>query len=388
MEANIQKLFEIYLSGQISKAELQQLLDRFDTRDMDEDLMYHIRRVLESESGRIDQDIELIGREVKKRLDAGLKPPIKSRPIWQYLAAAAAILLAISIATIYFFNLGNTSIQPTINITQQQIKPGSDKAILVLSDGRSVSLTDSSSAAIIDIGGKTIAQVKDGTINYLLADQAANAKENAFNTVLVPQGGQYKITLPDGSKAWLNAGSSLRYSVNFGSASRILELTGEGYFEVVKNKKLPFTVKSGSLEVTALGTQFNVNTYSNEPYGAATLVEGSLKVSDIRSQKTVLLTPGEQAYQSTGGLKMRLVNTFELTAWKDGLFVINKASLEAVMRQIERWYDVEVDVKLPAGAGTFTGELPKNISIAELLQSLETVTGIKLKLEGRRITNR
>lgn len=388
MEANIQKLFEKYLSGKISKAELQQLLDHFDTEEKDEHLRNQIQQVLESESENIEQDVELIGLEVKERLAARLNPQIKTRPIWKYLAAAAAVLLAISIATIYFFKFNKTQQNPPLNIAQEQILPGTDKAILVLSDGRRLSLSDSASSSIADIGGTTIAQVKDGVISYLLGNKTESISSNAYNTILVPKGGQYKIVLPDGSKAWLNSGSSLRYAVNFGTVSRMLELTGEGYFEVVKNKKLPFTVKSASLEVTALGTQFNVNTYSNEPYGAATLVEGSLRVSDTGSQKTVLLTPGQQAYLSKGGLNTRRVNTFELTAWKDGLFVISKAGLDAVMRQVERWYNVTAEVKLPNTSSTISGEFPRNITLVEFLQSLEVATGMKFKTEGRRIVTR
>ncbi|WP_142685757.1 FecR family protein [Chitinophaga polysaccharea] len=390
MKANtdIFTLFNKYLNGPISKSELQVLLDYFGKEEADETLMAEIRSVLESDYEAKQDDIAQIGKEVKMRLDERLRPNETGKQIWIYLAAAAAILLAISIAAIYVFELGKIPQNDTIQTARQDIHPGTDKAVLVLSDGRRVSLTDSSNSIITNSSGENIAQVIDGTLSYISSNRNINTGESAYNTILVPRGGQYKVILPDGSKAWLNSGSSLRYPVSFGTQSRIMELTGEGYFDVVKNKKLPFTVKSSTLEVTALGTQFNVNTYSNEPYGAATLVEGSLRVSDTKSQKTVLITPGEQAFSAAGNLKVRKVNIYELTAWKDGLFVISKAGLDEVMRQVERWYNVTVEVKLPKSANTFSGEFPRNIALADFLQSLERATGIKFKIEGRRIVGR
>ncbi|RKE52394.1 FecR family protein [Sphingobacterium detergens] len=387
MKANayIRSLFEKFISDKISESELQQLLDHFGAKENDESIMEQIRHVLESEYQPVDNNITQIGEEVKLKLDAQLRP--KEKRIWLYLAAAA-ILLAISIAAIYVFDLGKIPQNDTIQTVQQQIQPGTDKAVLILSDGRRVSLTDSTNSLIKNSSGENIAQVIDGTLSYVSGNRNIKTDVSAYNTILVPKGGQYKVILPDGSKAWLNSGSSLRYPVSFGTQTRIMELSGEGYFDVVKNKKLPFTVKSSTLEVTALGTQFNVITYSNEPYGAATLVEGSLRVSDTKSQKTVLITPGEQAFSTAGNLKVRKVNTYELTAWKDGLFVISKAGLDEVMRQVERWYNVTIEVKLPETANTFSGEFPRNIALADFLQSLERATGIKFKIEGRRIVGR
>lgn len=389
MEANtdILKLFNKYLNGPVSEPELQQLLDFFGSKQADESLKDRIRLVLESQQQIEDVEIERIGEEVKLRLAKQLKPKENGRSLWIYLAAAAAILLAVSIATIYFFDLGKIPQTPAVQFTSEKIQPGSDKAILVLSDGRQLSLSDSSNTVVADGVAGNVAEVKNGMINYLLGNNEGVTNENVYNKILVPKGGQYKVVLPDGSKAWLNAGSSLRYALNFGKASRILELTGEGYFEVVKNKKLPFTVKSSSLEVTALGTQFNVNTYTNEPYGAATLVEGSLRVTESKSQKTVILTPGQQAI-TVNGLLVRQVNSYDLTAWKDGLFVISKAGLDDVMRQVERWYNVTAEVKLPNTANTFSGEFPRDIPLTDLLLSLEAATGIKIKVEGRRIVTR
>lgn len=383
----IHTLFEKYLVGSITGSELQLLLDHFDAEEVDDRILQAIRKELASETVTTQDDYDLAS-SVKLQLDRQLRSGKKVKTMWWYLAAAVAIVIAIAIATVYYLQLSDKVTNPEIKTAQQIILPGSDKAILILSDGRKIELSESTNETIEEIGGNATLQVKEGAIKYQTAGSNTTAAQNAYHTIAIPQGGQFKVILPDGSIARLNAGSSLRYPVSFGTSSRKLELIGEGYFEVVKNKKLPFTVKSGDLEVTALGTQFNVNTYSNEPYGAATLVEGSLRVSDTKLQKSVVISPGQQAYSMAGQLKVRAVNSAELTAWKDGLFVISKAGLDEVMRQVERWYNVTVDVKLPKSASTFSGEFPRNIELSEFLKSLETATGVKLKIEGRRIVGR
>lgn len=380
-------LFEKYLTGSITESELQLLLDHFDAEEVDDRIVQTIRKELASETVATQDDYELASN-VKLQLDKQLRPGDRAKTMWWYLATAAAILIAIAIATVYYLQFSDKATNPEIKTAQQTILPGSDKAILILSDGRKIELSESTNETIEEIGGNATLQVKEGAIKYQTAGSNTTASQNAYHTIAIPQGGQFKVILPDGSIARLNAGSSLRYPVSFGSSSRNLELIGEGYFEVVKNKELPFTVNSGNLEVTALGTQFNVNTYSNEPYGAATLVEGSLRVINTKSHRTVIIKPGQQAYDAAGELKVRQVNSEAFTSWKDGLFVINRASLDEVLRQVERWYDVRVEGTIPQTTGTVSGEFPRDIALADLLLSLERTTGVKIKIDGRRITVR
>ncbi|WP_333887369.1 FecR family protein [Sphingobacterium siyangense] len=386
-KSELYNLFEKYLAAAITPTELQLLLDHFGAEKIDEHILAVIKKEMQQESENTADDYALVS-EVKMQLDSKLYTPRKVKTFWRYVAVAAAIIIAIAIATLYYFQQNNQPSDTEHKTAQQTILPGSDKAILILSDGRKIELSQNSNETIVDNGGNASLLIKEGQVQYQVASNNKEANENAFNTISVPMGGQFKVVLPDGSIARLNAGSSLRYPVSFGITSRKMDLIGEGYFEAVKNKELPFTVSSANLEVTALGTQFNVNTYSNEPQAAATLAEGSLRVTNTKSQKTVIIKPGQQVYDAAGELKVRQVNIEAYTAWKDGLFVINKATLAEVLRQVERWYDVRVEGAIPNTKSTVSGEFPRDIALVDLLNSLESTTGIKTKIEGRRIVIR
>lgn len=378
----IQYLFEKYLKGTITGQELGTLLDLYNAETVDEDLMAKIRSTLSEENVPNNDQVKEITGNVKEILSIQLRPRPKANVLWIYLSTAAAILLALGIAVFYFFDQQQKSVAPTTTAQQVEIHPGSDKAELILSDGSQVSLFDRGSLQNSKDG---IASLKDGTLTYRQQTREAALQNVGFNTVRVPMGGQFKVVLADGSKVWLNAGSSVKYPVSFGITSRQIELTGEAYFQVAKNKKLPFTVKSTDMEVTALGTEFNFNTYSNEPFGAATLLEGSLRILNNRSQKTVIIKPGEQAIVNGDELRVLQVNGDDYAAWKDGLFVVNKANLNLFLRQVARWYNVEIDISKDREIGTVSGEFPRDIPIGDLIKSLRTTTGVKLKIEGRRI---
>jgi len=378
----IQYLFEKYLKGTITGQELGYLLDVFNAEKVDDQLMAKIRSTLSEENVPNNDQVEEITGNVKEILSIQLRPRPKTNVLWIYLSTAAAILLALGIAVFYFFDQQQKSVAPTTIAQQVEIHPGTDKAELILSDGSQVSLFDKGSLQNSKDG---IASLKDGTLTYGQQTREAALQKDGFNTVRVPMGGQFKVVLADGSKVWLNAGSSIKYPVSFGITSRQIELTGEAYFQVAKSKKLPFTVKSTDMEVTALGTEFNFNTYSNEPFGAATLLEGSLRILNNRSQKTVIIKPGQQAIVARDELRVLQVNGDDYTAWKDGLFVVNKANLNLFLRQVARWYNVEIDISKDREIGTVSGEFPRDIPIGDLIKSLRTTTGVKLKIEGRRI---
>ncbi|MDR2272024.1 MAG: FecR domain-containing protein [Sphingobacterium sp.] len=386
-DQHIRDLYERYLSNQIDEIALQELFDCFDNEDDKQRLMRLISHTMASEP-REEQDEKMaeLVHHVKHQLRQKLQPDQKRKNSWSIYAAAAITLLAIG-ASLFLFKERNS---PMITITPKEaiadIQPGSNKAILTLSDGKKIELSDKD-LSVYAQSGVEIKQQKDGSIIYQLSN-TSGASTTDMNSIEVPKGGQYKIILPDGTKVWLNSASTLRYPAAFGSVSRTMEMTGEAFFAIAPNKNFPFKVVASGQEVTALGTSFNINAYANEPAITTTLLEGKLKVEDKKANNMVIIHPGQQTRSRGGKLTVDNVNAADVMAWKDGLFVNNNASLEAVMRQIERWYDVTVDVKLPAGAGTFSGELPKNTPLTELLQSLEVATGIKLKLEGRRVTNR
>lgn len=267
--------------------------------------------------------------------------------------------------------------------------PGGNKAILTLADGRQVNLDESANGAVADQGNVQVSKVSGGQLAYsALAERPAVA---VYNTLTTPRAGQFAVTLPDGTKVWLNNASSLRYPVYFVGNTREVELTGEAYFEVAKHSDRPFLVKirnssagedGGTVEV--LGTSFNVMAYSDEEATRTTLVDGSVKF--VRQGDSRQLRPGEQSVvRSAGAIKvLPHVNVEEITAWKNGYFHFDNTSLEETMRQLARWYDVEVEYKGSFGAQLFGGKIQRNLDLPEVLKGLER-EGVHFKMEGRRL---
>ncbi len=221
------------------------------------------------------------------------------------------------------------------------------------------------------------AKVVDGALVY-------EGKGNAvvYNTMSTPKGRQFQLTLPDGTKVWLNAASTIRYPTAFSGAERKVDITGEAYFEVTKGVT-PFVVNADNrAEITVLGTHFNVNSYSNEERLATTLLEGSVRVSKGNTSRQI--RPGEQALVTESVQVVSGVNTAQVVAWKDGLFDFDGASLEQVMRQLERWYDIEVVYKGKVPNITFWGGITKDVALADLLTGLKR-SEVNFKIEGRQL---
>jgi ferric-dicitrate binding protein FerR (iron transport regulator) len=206
-----------------------------------------------------------------------------------------------------------------------------------------------------------------------------------FNTIATPRGGQYQITLPDGTKVWLNAESSLRFPTAFTEKQRTVELTGEAYFDVAPNKDQPFLVKAGATETRVLGTEFNVMAYADEGPVKTTLLEGSVQMG--LGEVSALLRPGQQGqYDSEKGrVATRTVNTRQVTAWKDGYYYFDRTPVESIMRQISRWYDVQVVYQGQAPRDEIVGKIPRTADVSEVLHIMELI-GIRFRIEGRTIT--
>lgn len=297
------------------------------------------------------------------------------RTAWFRYAAAVILLLGIGWGA-YLLNTekssdrqAKTTVEPTI---QPEIMPGSDKAILTLSNGKRVVLNQAGSEIITD--GELTINNENGELTYGKSDIVV------YNTMSTPNGAQYKLVLPDGSRVWLNASSSITYPTAFSGNARAVSITGEAYFEVSKDKNKPFHVKVNDVEVEVLGTHFNINSYSDEAAIKTTLLEGTVKVN------TVILKPGEQAQFSSD--KIRIVNEVDLEevmAWKNGKFLFSeKTDIETIMRQISRWYDVEIEYR---GKVTqhFWGSISRSANALQVLKLLETTGGVKFKIEGRKV---
>ena len=310
---------------------------------------------------------------------------MKTNRRWWY--AAAAVLLLGGFLT-YRFAFQEPNKSPIVNKTipeKNDVAPGGNKAVLTLADGSTIILDNASNGNLAEQGNTKVIKLDDGQLAY---NNAGIGSEVVYNTVSTPRGGQYQLVLADGSKVWLNAASTLRFPTSFVGKERKVELEGEGYFEVAKNAAMPFKVDvDGKGEVEVLGTHFNINSYSNEPAINTTLIEGSVKVTGNLSGKTQNLNPGEQARINAAGQVTlnRNINVDEIIAWKEGNFNFNSAGIEYIMRNVSRWYDLDVVYQGVPSKETFSGIVSRNSNLSEVLMIMKQA-GIKFKIEGKKIT--
>jgi len=316
---------------------------------------------------------------IRQRLD--LHRQQRKMAVWRRFTVAASILLMAGLAMMIF---RHNNQQPKTEVYAVTDKlAGKSLATLILSDGRKV-LLDTAAKTTIKESGLEIVNDADGNITYVVKSSSTTDVSKAFNTITTPRGGIYSIILPDGSKVWLNAASSLRFPLAFNKSVRMVELTGEGYFEVAKSTN-KFKVVANNATVEVLGTHFNVNSYADELSTDVTLLEGSVKVSSGNS--TALLKPGEQGEISSQTF-IRVKNnidTASITAWKDGSFNFNNTDLKSIMRQIERWYDVDVDDTMIPDK-KFNGTISRNVKLSEVLSMIELTSNLNFKIEGRSVT--
>jgi transmembrane sensor len=334
---------------------------------------------------------EYLNKGINSRLD--LRFPKRRNARLKYSFLAAAILFLVS-GTALYLSL-NKSTGDQIKKTSQivsVIEPGGNKATLTLANGEKISLTDTTNGQIAEQSGICVTKTTDGQLVYTIKNPAvASLAKNKiqFNTIETPVGGQYQINLPDGTKVWLNAASSLKYPTQFAGNQRKVELTGEGYFEVSKDKKRPFTVVTDQQQVQVLGTHFNVNAYKEEHAIKTTLLEGSVKVSKTaelqNESNSKLLSPGEQATLKQASFKVGQVDVNNVVAWKNGYFTFGDEDLEVSMRKLSRWYNVDITYDGKFDNISFGGTISRSKSLEEVIKILELTRKMKFKIEGRRI---
>ena len=311
--------------------------------------------------------------------------------LFKIMGYAAAVLIILSAGLYFYQSPPKKVLISKARNTKIDIKPGGNKAILTLADGRSVVLNEANNGVIASQSGLTIKKAKDGqliyTVDVALEKSAGSAGNTAsYNTISTPRGGAYQINLPDGTKVWLNAASSLRFPVRFASKERSVQLTGEAYFEVSKDKSKPFKVKTGMQTIEVLGTHFNVNAYPEEEFYNTTLLEGSVRISTTGVNR--LLKPGEQSIMSArnGKIVVDNVDTEEVVAWKNNKISFNSQPIEKIMRQVSRWYNVEIVYEGDISGKTFTGTISRYANVSEVLKMLELTDLVHFKIEERRIT--
>jgi len=318
---------------------------------------------------------------LESRLDElDKKPALSGTRIWYSIAAAVAMM-----ALCVFFYTPPKATQSQVSLVNGvDLQPGKHQAILTLANGSKIALEGLQKGSFASEAGVILEKSEDGQISYKLKNKATSVKEKLlyYNTITTPKGGLYQVILPDGTKVWLNAASSLKYPVQFAAQERRVTLTGEAYFEVSKRKAQPFIVNTDQQTVKVLGTHFNINSYPDHRQTSTTLLEGRVSVTALaRPLTSKILEPGQQAQLKGAEITLKEVNTEAVMAWKRNLFSFNEADLKTIMMEFSRWYDVPVFFEGTMPEQRFTGEISKNIKASEFLEILSSFK-VKFRIEG------
>lgn len=301
--------------------------------------------------------------------------------LWPKVAIAVSATIALIFLGNYFFNYNHQPLIENSQLVKQDVAPGSIGATLTLANGIKIKLSESANGQLAKEAGVLISKTSDGKISYQI--QKAASEKNNLNILSTAKGESYQVRLPDGSTVWLNSASSLKYPASFAKLkTRLVELKGEAYFEVIKDKKHPFIVKTTKQEVKVLGTHFNINSYDDEPITKTTLLEGSVQIN-----KTIVLKPGEQAINSSAGIKVKTVDADNAIGWKNGDFVFNEESFGEAIREISRWYNVDIVYDGVVATNILPGGwISRKNNISVVLKRMEAAGQMHFKIEGRRIT--
>ncbi|WP_127128157.1 FecR family protein [Pseudoflavitalea rhizosphaerae] len=297
---------------------------------------------------------------------------------WKWIAASVILVLGIG-AYLLMQNRNDTK-DPVAKFNAAQIQPGRDGAVLTLADGSQL-LLDSVQNGIVALQDGVTAKVVNGALVY-----EGNGNGILYNTMSTPKGRQYQLTLPDGTKVWLNAASSIKYPTAFTGRERNVQISGEAYFEVAKKSSQPFrVVVDNGMKIDVLGTSFNVNAYQDDNKSYTTLIDGAVRVTAAQIGSSTILKPAQQAVQADGSsLSVSSnVDVEKVMAWKNGVFNFENASLEYVMKEIERWYDIDVVYKNGIPDIKFWGKITKDVPLSGMLIALER-TKVHFELENNR----
>ncbi|AXY76083.1 FecR family protein [Paraflavitalea soli] len=405
MDHTIDELIIKYLSGTLTEEE-QVLLDEWKALPQNRLLLDQL-----SNGDWVKRELQKIGQVKEEQaynklsqIYAQQQAPVRmqpKRPRTGWWLAAASLVLFLGAGSWWLWSRGSGKAAPvelakSDDRFKNDVQPGGNKARLLLADGTEIVLDSAGKGLLTQQGGAKVIKTDNGGIEYQQGAGMGNKEGVVYNTVSTPKGGQYMIALPDGSKAWLNASSTLRFPTAFTGEQRVVELTGEGYFEVqpmasgnqgTRKAKKPFIVQAGNVNVEVLGTHFNVNAYTDEDVIKTTLLEGAVKV--VNSHTTGLLKPGEQAQAfRQGTLKtVKQADLEQTMAWHNGVFAFRNAPVLAIMRQAQRWYDIEV---VYAGKvnkeQTLNGDIPRNVALSQLLKILEATGSVHFRIEGKTVT--
>ena len=383
---DIAVLIEKYLNGAISAEERLQL-DQWYSSLADDEAALPVssedeKDISERLQRRIFNTIALYRSHTRRLFFRGWQLPV---------IAASVILILVSVAAYYYIFPGKL---PKASLAQKGpvpaeagIVPGGNRALLTLADGSTIVLDSASNGMLSRQGNVKVLKLDNGLLSY--TGQGMKKSENnetVFNTISTPRGGQYQVTLSDGTKVWLNAASSVSFPVAFTAAERSVSVTGEAYFEVARDRRRPFKVRINNSEIEVLGTHFNVNAYEDEATVKTTLLEGKIKQTTKNGAFQKILLSGQQSdiYKNGEMSVSTNVDTGEAVAWMQGNFQFKSADLHAVLRQVSRWYDVDIEYKGNVDLH-FTGQLPRSENASALFENLALTGEVHFTIEGRKI---
>lgn len=380
-------LLDLYVSLRMSAAEEQEFYSAVNAGEHDEDLKIFLGEKwdeLKSDAHMNEEQSQRIFNYILEQRPASVFSFWKQNHGLRRFSVAAAVVSLLFISLFYFISNnkkaeGALADQSLISPSSNDIAPGQTGAILKLADGTSLVL-DSMKDGVLTQQGNPLAVKQGGELSYIR--DGNTVIHYGFNSIETPRGRQFQLTLEDGTHVWLNAASSIRFPLAFTGQKRMVEITGEVYFEVAKNKAKPFIVKTGDMQVEVLGTHFNVNAYEADI--KTTLVEGSVRI--INGKTAGILKPGQQA-QTTGMGKLRVsdhADIEEVLSWKNGRIAFTNAGLESIMRQVSKWYNVDVEYGGPVPNRTFTADISRNTNLSEFLKVLE-LSNIHFRIDGRKL---
>lgn len=389
--SRLEYLFECYVSHQCSEAEEKEFMALLVQSENEPIVKKLIEKVIQDTGSGIkmpDQSAVSILQNILQK-DKAKPVAFKNRKriinLWVRMAAAAVVILVISGVSYWILtkeNKGKVIASAGPSEKSEAILPGGNHAILTMADGSTILLDSIQNGHIHQ--GNAIINKQTGLLIYNGQLSSNSGTNVAYNTLTTPRGGQYQVVLPDGSKVWLNASSSLYFPTAFIGKQRDVELTGEAYFEVAKNKEKPFHVKVNGMQIEVLGTHFDVNAYADEDDIKTTLLEGSVKIE--RGSISGLLKPGQQGVleKKNNDLEIKKANMDEVIAWKNGLFQFDGADIKTIMREIGRWYDVDIIYAAKVPVRSFEGKISRDAQLSDVLKILE-LSNVKFDVEGKKI---
>ena len=388
-ESRLEYLFNCYIYNNYTSAEEEELMSLVSQPENKTIVQKLIENLIENTGSEIEMRDDAAASILQNILQANKAPviPIRNRKtvfsFW--MRVAAATILFVSAATYFLIDKKDSAGAKVTPVAQNSphILPGRDRAVLITSEGKTIMLDSVQNGVIAHQGNNKISK-QGGLLIYNVPPFAKPEASVTYNTIVTPRGAQFQVILSDGSKVWLNSASSLRFPVGFADSQRTVELTGEAYFEVVKNKEKPFLVKVGDMQVKVLGTHFNIKAYNDESFIKTSLFEGSVKIT--RGEASGFLKPGEQALlnSSDNNIQISKANMDEAIAWKNGLFEFDGADITSIMKEIARWYDAEIVYTGKPPMRRFEGKISRNAQLSDVLRILE-LSSVKFTVTGNKI---